>query len=100
LTHPGRFRLLGSPFLGHSVKADGDAAKEAGLALLTRAIALAANAEHMAVMEQPNEDGGADHGIAQDFPQSPKPLLLVRMTLPGSYRAKIRVNRAVAPMRS
>jgi hypothetical protein len=36
------------------------------------------------VVQQAADDGGGDHGVGEDLPQSAKPRLLVRMLLPLS----------------
>ena len=41
--------------------------EEAGLQLLPQAIALAADVDRDRVMEEAVEDGGSDHGVAEDI---------------------------------
>ena len=71
-----------------------------GLPLVSEPVALAADVEHVAVMQQPVEDGRGGHGVTEELTHSAKPLLDVRMMLPLSYLAETRLKKAVADSRS
>ena len=74
--------------------------EQPGLPFVPEPVALATDVEHMAVVQQPLQDGRGDDRIAQASPHSPNSLLEVRMMDPRSCRADTRVKRAVADSRS
>ena len=59
-------------------------AEEARLALLPEPVALSPYVEHVAVVQQPVQDGWAMTVSPSSSPHSPKPLVEVRMMLPRS----------------
>ena len=59
--------------------------EEPGPPLLPEPVAFSPDVEHVAVVQQPGQDGRGNHGGPQhNSPHSPKPLLEVRMMEPRS----------------
>lgn len=71
----------GSPFVVERRGLD-----QAGAALLPEAVADAAGADHLAVVEQPVENRGCHHGVAEHGPHSPTERLAMISMLPRSWR--------------
>ena len=75
-------------------------AEEPSLPLFAEPVALAPDVQHVAVMQQPVQNGRGDDGVAEELAPLSKPLLDVRMMLPFSYMTDTRVKKVVAASRS
>jgi hypothetical protein len=64
LTHPLAVHVSG--VVGDGGERGRADAEEPGPLLLPQAVALAADVENVAVVQEPIEDGGGDDGVAQD----------------------------------
>ena len=83
-------------------------AEEAGVPFLPEPVALAADVEHVAVVQQPVQDGRGDDGVAEKLAPLAEALVgsqddAAPLPSAGSgqaYRAETKVKKAVADSRS